>query len=130
MEVGMIGVLKSLGQWVVIAYIMYLVVREVTMTVRHKRKEAPDIMGLRINGNIKETVERIVNGLKHVTREVENLKKQHELVARDHEEQKACLIKMQGTIDTQTDQLVEKHNQQIANQREMVTYLKIMAKVD
>ena len=117
---GIVSIFKETGQWVAITYLVFLMVKEVSITIRNKRKGEQDIMGLRLNGNVRETINNILSSLRSLTA-------QQDKVAEEHEEFKDCFSDMQDKVDNQTVRLVEKHNEQIINQKEMVTYLKIMA---
>lgn len=103
---GVLKILESVGSPVAIAYICYLMVREITGAIVRKRKGPLSATDLKVNGNMAELLNRMIGLLK-------KLERQHDTVKLEHKETKDCILKLEEKLDGQTKQLLTKHDKHI-----------------
>lgn len=103
---GILKVFESVGSPVAIAYICYLMVREITGAIHRKRKGPLSAVDLKVNGNMAELLAKMVSLLR-------KLERQHDTVSIEHKETKDCILKLEEKLDGQTRQLLNKHDKHI-----------------
>ncbi len=98
----MLEVLSKLPQGLAYAYILYLMTKEIASAIKRKRQGPVDIMSIKLNGNIRDTINKIITALQFLSQE-------HKQVHKDHETQLDCMNALEDKVDDQTVQLVAKH---------------------